>query len=98
MFNLRGLILDHALPKGLGLGDAFAPHSLGYRPFLDPAPVDAYWFWWLVPLILIVPVVYRTIKTDNLSHMPRRAMYLAMQISAFMIIAAVVLWGTLQIF
>lgn len=67
---------------------------LAYRPFLDPAPIDRYWLWFLPPLILIVAVVYRTIKTgsDALIAMPRQAGYLAFQISVFMVLAAALLW------
>lgn len=65
---------------------------LAYRPFLDPAPVDRYWIWLLPPLILVIALVYRTIKTDSFSALPRRAGYLAFQISVFMVLAAAALW------
>ena len=71
---------------------------LAYRPFLDPAPIDRYWLWFLPPLILIVALVYRTIKTETLVGLPRRAGYLALQISIFMVLAAAVLWLTLLFF
>ncbi len=65
---------------------------LAYRPFLDPAPVDRYWLWLLPPLILVIALVYRTIKSDTLEGLPRKAGYLAFQISIFMVLAATALW------
>ena len=71
---------------------------LAYRPFLDPAPIDRYWLWFLPPLILIIALVYRTIKTETLKGLPRRAGYLAFQISVFMVLAGAALWLTLLFF
>ena len=50
------------------------------------------------PLILIVALVYRTIKTEKLVGLPRRTGYLAFQISVFMVLAAAALWLTLLFF
>ena len=69
-----------------------------YRPFLDPAPIDRYWLWFLPPLIVIIALVYRTIKTETLEGLPRRAGYLAFQISVFMVLAAAALYLTLLFF
>ena len=71
---------------------------LAYRPFLDPLPIDRYWALFLPPLILIVALVYRTIKTETLAGLPRRAGFLAFQISVFMVLAAALLWLTLVFF
>ena len=65
---------------------------LAYRPFLDPAPIDRYWLWFLPPLIVLVAVVYRTIKAESLQTVPRRASYLAFQISVFIVLAALFIW------
>jgi len=70
----------------------FAAQLLAYRPFLDPASIDRYWLWFLPPLILIVALVYRTIKTESLVGLARRAGYLALQISVFMVLAGALLW------
>lgn len=72
--------------------------SCAYRPFLEPAPIDRYWLWLLPPLIVIVAVVYRTIKSDDLREVPRRAAYLTLQVAVFMVAAAVALWVTLRFF
>jgi len=65
---------------------------LAYRPFLDPAPMDRYWLWFLPPMIIVIALVYRTIKSDSLVDLPRQAGYLALQISIFMVLAAAALW------
>lgn len=65
---------------------------LAYRPFLDPAPVDRYWLWFLPPLILVIALVYRTIKSQSLARLPRESAYLAFQISVFMVLAGAALW------
>jgi len=66
--------------------------TLAYRPFLDPAPIDGYWLWFLPPLILVIALVYRTIKARELSTLPRSVAYLAFQISVFMLLAGAALW------
>lgn len=63
-----------------------------YRPFLDPLPLDTYWLMLLPPLVLAIAVIYKAIKLDDLSLLPRQALFLAGQIVAFMILAAVALW------
>lgn len=79
-------------------GASFLSVTLAYRPFLEPAPIDRYWLWLLPPLVLGIAVVYRTIKSDDLAHMPRRAAYLALQVAIFLVAAAVSLWVLLRIF
>ena len=71
---------------------------LAYRPFLDPIQIDRYWVWFLPPLIVVIALVYRTIKTETLQGLPRRAGYLAFQISVFMVLAAAALYLTLLFF
>ena len=66
--------------------------------FLDPLQIDRYWLWFLPPLILIVSLVYRTIKSETLEGLPRRANSLALQISLFMVLAAAALYLTLLFF
>lgn len=68
------------------------PLTLGFRPFLDPLPIDRYWMLLLLPLVIGISVVYKTIKVDNLERLPREAAVLAAQIVAFMIMAAAALW------
>lgn len=79
-------------------GASFSSVTPAYRPFLEPAPIDRYWLWLLPPLVLGIAVVYRTIKSDDLARMPRRAAYLALQVAIFLVAAAVSLWVLLRIF
>jgi len=65
---------------------------LAYRPLLDPAPIDRYWLWFLPPLIIVVALVYRTIKSDSLGGLARSAGFLVLQVSVFMVLAAAGLW------
>ena len=105
MFDLRSMFDVASLASG-GLSDAWTSHIahrtshmiLAYRPFLDPAPIDRYWLWFLPPLIVVIALVYRTIKTETLVGLSRRAGYLAFQISVFMVLAAAALWLTLLFF
>ncbi len=66
--------------------------TLAFRLFLQPLPLDDYWLLLLVPLSIAVAVVYKTIKLDDLSKLPRQATYLAAQILVFMVLAAAALW------
>lgn len=68
------------------------PAVLGFRPFLDPVPIDGYWMLMLLPMVAAIAVVYKTIKTDRLEKIPREASVLAAQIVAFMVMAAAALW------
>ncbi len=65
---------------------------LAYRPFLDPIPLDRYWLFLLLPLVLGVAVVYKAIKLDDLNELPRQALWLAGQIVVYMALAAAILW------
>lgn len=78
--------------------DHLAMSLLAYRPFLDPLAIDRYWIWFLPPLILVIALVYRTIKADTLDGLAKRAGYLAFQISVFMLLAAAALYLTLLFF
>lgn len=64
----------------------------GYVPFRDPLPLDTYWLLLLPPLALAIGVVHKAIKTDDLSQLPRRAGFWALQVVSFMLLAAVMLW------
>lgn len=70
----------------------FSPLTLAFRPFFDPLPIDGYWMLLLIPMVICIAVVYKTIKTDRLHKIPREASILAAQIVAFMVLAALALW------
>ena len=62
------------------------------QPFHQPLPLDDYWIVLLLPMVLAISAVYKAIKTEDLSQLPRQAVSLAFQIIAFMILAAAMLW------
>jgi len=68
------------------------PGTLGFRPFLEPLPLDLYWMFLLIPMVVAISVVYKTIKTDRLRKIPRESAVLSAQIVAFMALAAAALW------
>jgi hypothetical protein len=68
------------------------PMLWAYRPLLEPIMIDRYWLVLLLPLVVAIAVVYKTIKIDNLKQLPRQAALLAAQIIVFMILAAIALW------
>lgn len=65
---------------------------LAWRPFLEPIDVTGVRLWLMLPLILVVAVVYKAIKIDDLRKLPRQAAVLFLQIFAFMILALIALW------
>lgn len=72
--------------------------TLAYVVFRDPLPLDTYWLLLLPPLVLAISLVYKTIKLDDLSLLPRQAVFLTGQILAFMGMAAAALWLITEIF
>jgi hypothetical protein len=62
-----------------------------YRPFLDPLPIYAYWYWLLLPLCLMFSVVYKSVKCETMREVPRQALSIAFWILLAMAAAAVVL-------
>ena len=66
--------------------------SASWRPLLDPLPVDDYWLWLMAPMAVAIAVVYKAIKLDDLTPLPRQAIWLAVQFVIVMAVAAAVLW------
>ena len=65
---------------------------LGWRPFIDPIHLEAYWMVLMVPLVVVIAVVYKTIKLQDLSQLPRQSVRLSVQIIVFFVLAAAALW------
>lgn len=63
-----------------------------WRPLLDPLPMDQYYLVFLVPLVVVIAIVYKTIKMEDLTRLPRAAAILSGQILVFLALAAVALW------
>ena len=68
-------------------------HQLAYIPFLEPLDLsDGALLFLLIPLVVIITTVYKAIKLEDLSQLPRQALWLSLQIVVFMILMAAVLW------
>lgn len=65
---------------------------LAWRPLLDPLPLDDYWLWLMIPLVAAIAVVYKAIKLDDLTLLPRQALGLMLQFIFLMALAAIVLY------
>lgn len=64
---------------------------LAYTPLIDPLPMWDYWMWLIVPLSAAVAVVYKSIKSDSMRDVPRRALFTTLWILGGMAFAAVTL-------
>ena len=76
----------------IATGSAAWTLATAYRPFLEPLRLDSYWLLLLLPLVIAISVAYKAIKLDDLANLPREAVFLSVQIIAFMIMAATSLW------
>lgn len=67
--------------------------TCAWRPFLDPLPIDQYWLWLLLPMVLAIAVVYKAVKIPNpgLGVMTIESLKLAGQIFVVLAGAAAVL-------
>lgn len=64
-----------------------------YRPFVHPLWGGwDYWYLFLLPLALLVSVVYKSVRVDDLSLMPRQAMRACGKFIGSFILIAIALW------
>ncbi len=80
---------------------AFALHpltTLGFRLLYGPLPLDRYQIFMLLPLIVAISIVYKTIKVHNLSQLPRQVAILVTQILVFMVLVTSALWLVSELF
>jgi len=60
-----------------------------YEPFTKgAAPISDYWYLLLLPLCLAIAIVYKSIRCDSMSRVPRQAIELFVFIIVVMVIAA----------
>ena len=45
-----------------------------YVPFIYPLPIWDYWPWLIVPLCAGVAIVYKSVKCQTMSRVPREAL------------------------
>jgi hypothetical protein len=60
----------------------------GWRPFLDPLDLHAYWWVFLAPLALGISVAYKAVRVPSLEGYGRAVAIMTVQI----ILAMVLLW------
>ncbi|HVT87570.1 MAG TPA: hypothetical protein VHD56_01850 [Tepidisphaeraceae bacterium] len=70
--------------------------TLAYRLFVDPLPIYSYWYWLLIPLCLLFSIVYKAVKCDDMSQVPRAALASTFYILLGMAAAAAVLAGVVK--
>lgn len=63
-----------------------------YTPFLQPLPAGIHWIVLLALLVVIIATVYKAIKIEDLSLLPKQVAVMSTQILTFMILAAAALW------
>ncbi len=63
-----------------------------WAPLLEPMQLDDYWLILLVPLVIAISLVYKTIRMNDLTKLYRQAAYMAAQIFVFLVTAAIALW------
>ncbi len=68
-----------------------------YRPFLDPLPIYAWWYWLLLPLVLLFSVVYKAVKCDSMKQVPKAALGITLWILIGMAAAAAALAGIVKV-
>ncbi|MEM6334693.1 MAG: hypothetical protein AAF823_15275 [Planctomycetota bacterium] len=65
---------------------------MGWRVFLEPAPFEARWVWLILPIVVAICVVFKTIRTPRMGRVPRASAFLVVQVMVFMVLAAAGLW------
>ena len=66
--------------------------TLAYRPFLDPIPGVAHW-WWLtiIPLAFFISMTYKAVRINSLDNMRRywrKVAVMTLQVIALMLALA----------
>jgi len=65
---------------------------LAYTPFIDPLPLHDWWLALLGPLVVVIAMVYKTLKLPSLERLWFEVARLSVLIIAAMAAAAVVLY------
>lgn len=62
-----------------------------YVPFLKPAPMWDWWYLLALPLCLIIAIIYKAVRCEDLNRVPREAAQLFVFIILVMVGAAAAL-------
>ena len=72
-------------------------HLLAYTPFVTPLPVWNYWPLLLLPLTAGVAIVYKSVKCQSMTQVPREALVIFVWILVGMAAAAGALAGVVHL-
>ncbi|MFN9991956.1 MAG: hypothetical protein ACK54H_01320 [Phycisphaerales bacterium] len=53
---------------------------LAYRLFLDPLPIDDYWYLLLIPISIAIAIAYKAVRVPDMREYPRQVIVLSIQI------------------
>lgn len=71
--------------------------AIPWKPFLTPAPVWHFWPCLLLPLVVGVSIVYKTIKCARVSQVPKEAAMIALYILLAMVALAAGIMGLFRL-
>jgi hypothetical protein len=69
----------------------------GYVPFIYPLPIWNYWPWLILPLAAGVSIVYKAVKCQSMSTVPKEAAAIFVWILIGMLSAGAALAGVVKI-
>ncbi|MEO6435455.1 MAG: hypothetical protein ABIP55_06790 [Tepidisphaeraceae bacterium] len=76
---------------------SLASPTLAYVPFVYPLPIWDYWPWLIVPLCLGVAIVYKSVKCQHMTMVPKEAIQIFVWILVGMMAAAGALAGVVKL-
>lgn len=70
---------------------------LAYLPFVTPLPLWDYWMWLLLPLVVAVAIVYKSVRCPSMALVPRQAAAITFWMLAGLagtgLALALIVWG-----
>jgi hypothetical protein len=66
---------------------------LAWRPFHDPLPIDAGWYWLVIPLTACIAITYKALKAATVRTALRQSAVLTAQILGLIALSAAMLWA-----
>ena len=69
---------------------------LAYRPFLDPLPLNQYWFWLLIPLALFIAAGYKAVRVLDMRDYPRDVAVFTVQIIVGILLLGLAALGLIE--
>ncbi len=66
--------------------------SLAWVPVVEPMPIEGFWLWWMVPMVVLICLTYRTMRAQRMADVARETLVMSLQVLAFMVGVAIVLF------